>query len=87
MKNEIIRLKRNENFIPNPRMLVQNQRRNPIQEWRIRGDGTIDEFKQRASRVPNPNVVILEDNFEDQFYDQEVDYIQEEIVESIQTNE
>jgi hypothetical protein len=53
------------------------QRRNPIQEQRIRGDGTTDEFRQRVPRAPNPNVVILEDVFEDQYFNQEVDYIQE----------
>jgi len=40
-----------------------------------------------APRVPNPHVVILEDTFEDQDYNQEVDYIQEEIIESVQTDE
>jgi hypothetical protein len=87
MQNELTRLRRNENFPPNPRMHVQEQRRNPIQEQRIRNDGTTDEFRQRAPRVPNPNVVVLEDVFEDQNIDQEVDFIQEENLESVQTDE
>jgi hypothetical protein len=32
MQNEITRLRRNDNYIPNPRMSVQEQRRNPPQE-------------------------------------------------------
>jgi hypothetical protein len=32
MKNELIRLRRNEFFSPNPRIHVQEQRRNIVQE-------------------------------------------------------
>jgi hypothetical protein len=36
--------------------------------------------------VKNPNVVVLEEFFEDEIIDnQEVDFIQEEILESVQT--
>jgi hypothetical protein len=88
MQNELTRLRRNENFAPNPRIHVQEQRRNIVQEQRIRNDGTNEEFRQREPRVPNPNVVILEEIFEDEIVDnvnQEVDFIQEEILESVQT--
>jgi hypothetical protein len=52
IQNEITRLRRNGNFILNPRMPIEENRRNPIQEQRIIGDGTTDEFKQRVPKVP-----------------------------------
>ena len=79
MQNELTRLRRNEKCSPNPRILVQEQRRNLIQEKRIRNDDTNEEFRQRTPRVPNPIVVILEEIFEDEIVDnvnQEVDFIQ-----------
>jgi hypothetical protein len=48
---------------------------------------TINEFIQRVPRVSNSKAIILEDTFKDQDYDQEVDYIQEEIIEFVLTNE
>jgi len=45
MQNELTRLRRNENFPPNARMHVQEQRRNIVQEWRFKNDGNNDEFK------------------------------------------
>jgi hypothetical protein len=88
MQNELTRLRRNENFSPNPRIPIQEQRRNHVQGQRIGNDGTNEEFRQRAPRVPNPNVVILEEIFEDEIVDnQEVDFVQEEILESVQMDE
>jgi len=75
MKNEITRLRENENCISNPRMSVK--RRNTIQEKRTIGDISANEYRQRESTSTNPNVVILEDDFEDQYFNQEVYYIQE----------
>jgi hypothetical protein len=43
MQNEIKILRRNENFISNPRM--SEERRNTIQEKRTISDGTIDEYR------------------------------------------
>jgi hypothetical protein len=38
--------------------------------------------------MPNPNVVILEEIFEDEIIDnQDVDFVQEEILESVQMDE
>jgi hypothetical protein len=71
-----------------------------IQECMSKRKGGI-QSKNRGSEVMVPpmnsdkgrqeyriqTLVILEDTFEDQDYDQEVDYIQEEILESVQTDE
>jgi hypothetical protein len=87
MQNEITRLKRNDNYNPNPRMHVPEKRRNPIHEQRERNDGIDDQQRQRLPRAPNPNAVVLEDAFDEQNIDQEVDYIQEELLESVQMDE
>jgi hypothetical protein len=88
MHNKLTRLIRAENLVPtnqNPRILVQEQSRNPIQEQIIRIVDKNEEHRPRVPRVPNPNVVVLEEIFEN-FY-QEVDIIQDEILEYVQKDE
>jgi hypothetical protein len=84
MQNEIIRLRRNENFMPDSRMPVPEQRRNPAQEQRTRIENTNDQQRQRIPRAPNPNAIILEEAYDEQVIEQEADYIQEEILESVE---
>jgi hypothetical protein len=85
-ENELTRLRRGENFSPNnqnPRVPTQEQRRNPLQEQRIKNE---DEHRQRAPRVKNPNVVILEEVFDEEnfdSFDQEAEIIQDESLESV----
>jgi hypothetical protein len=63
MQNEITRLKRGENLIPpNPNM------RAPLHDQRIRND-RIEEHRPRAPRVPNPNVVVLEEIVEEENFE------------------
>jgi hypothetical protein len=84
MQNEIIRLRRNENFMPDSRMSVPEQRRNHAQEQRTRIENTNDQQRQRIPRAPNPNAIILEEAYDEQVIEQEADYIQEEILESVE---
>jgi len=87
MQNKITRLRRNENFIPNSRMSVPRQRRNSAQEQRPRIENVDNQQRQRIPRAPNPNAVILEEPYNEKMVDQEDDYVQEESIESIQTDE
>jgi hypothetical protein len=53
-------------------------------------DDKNEDHRPRAPRVPNPNVVMMEEIFEEENfdnYDQEVDNIQDEILESVQMDE
>jgi hypothetical protein len=92
MQNELTRLRRDENFVPtnqNPRILIQEQRRNHVQEQRMR-QYRDEEHRKRAPRVPNPNVVVMEEIFEEENfenYNQEANNIQDEILELVQMDE
>jgi hypothetical protein len=49
-----------------------------------------EQHRPREPRVKNPNVMVLEDVFEEENFenfDQEADIIQDEILESVQTDE
>jgi hypothetical protein len=53
-------------------------------------DDINEEHRPREPRVPNPNVVVLEEVFEEENFenfDQEADIIQDEILESVQMDE
>jgi len=81
MKNETTRLKRAKNVVP-----PNKNARVPLQYQRVRNE----EHRPRAPRVPNPNVMVLEDiikveSFEND--DQEADITQDEILESVQMDE
>ena len=80
MQNEIIRLRRNENFMPGSRMPFPKKRRNPTQEQRTRIENNNDQQRQRIPRARNPNAIILEEAYDEQTIEQEADYIQEEIM-------
>jgi len=61
----------------------------PLQNKRIRND-RIKEHIPRAPRVPNPNVVVLEEIVEEQIFqdfDQEIDVNQGQVLESIKMDE
>jgi len=84
MQNELTRLKRGETFIPtnqNVRLQIQYQR--------VRNDRN-EENRPTSPRVPNPNVVVLEDIVEEESIEndtQETNITQDEILESVQTEE
>jgi hypothetical protein len=46
MQNELTRLRINENFAPDPRIHIQEHRRNHVQEKRIINDGTNKECRK-----------------------------------------
>jgi hypothetical protein len=53
-------------------------------------DDINEEHRQREPRVSNPNVIVLEEIFEEENFenfDQEVDVFQDEILESIQMDQ
>jgi hypothetical protein len=60
-----------------------------LQDQRVRNDRN-EEHRPRAPRVPNPNVVVLEEIVEEESFendDQEADITQDEILESVQMDE
>jgi hypothetical protein len=87
MQNEIIRLRRNENFMLDSRMSSSRTKKKSCSRTkRTRIENTNDQQRQRIPREPNPNAVILEEAYDEQTIEQEVDYIQEEILESVETD-
>jgi hypothetical protein len=84
MKNEITKLRRGDNYIANPRMLVQEQRRNLPKENRVRFENTDNQQRQRVPRKPVPNEVVLDEIRDEQIAGQENDYLQEENFETVQ---
>jgi hypothetical protein len=88
MQNNLTRLRRNESFSLNPRIIIQEYRRNVVQGRRIVNDVTNEEFRYMEVRVPNPDVIVLEEIFEYEITNnQEDNFIQEETLESVQMDE
>jgi hypothetical protein len=67
--------------------MFQNKEEIISQEKRTRMENIDDQQRQRIPRAPNPNAVILDEAYDEQIIDQGVDYIQEEILESVQMDE
>jgi len=63
MKNEITILRRNDNYTPNPRMSVQEQRINLPQENRVRFENVDNQQRQRVPRQPIPNATVLDEPY------------------------
>jgi hypothetical protein len=84
MQNEITRLRRGDNYVENPRMSVQEQRRNLPQENRVRFENTDNQQRQRVPRQPVPNAVVLDEIYDEQIVEQENDYLPEENFETVQ---
>jgi hypothetical protein len=87
MRNEITILRRNDNYAPNMRMSVQEKRRNPPQEQRVRFENVDNQQRQRVPRQPVLNATVLDDPYNEQIVEKENDYLLEEIFEPIQTDE
>jgi hypothetical protein len=64
MKNEITRLRRQDNYMPNPRMLIPEQRRNLPLKNRVSFENTNDPQRPRVPRQPTPNAVVLDDVYD-----------------------
>ena len=87
MQNEITILRRNDNYAPNMRMSVQEKRRNPPQEQRVRFENVDNQQRQRVLGKEIPNAMVLDEPYNEQIVEQENDYLLEEIFEPIQTDE
>jgi hypothetical protein len=66
MKNKITILIRGDNYMPNPRMPIPDQRNNPPPENRVRFDNTNEPKRPRVSRQLTPNVVVLDEVYDKQ---------------------
>lgn len=84
MQNEIIRLRRGDNYIANSRMSVQEQRRNLPQENRVRFENTDNQQRQRVPMQIVPNAAVLDEIYDEQIAEQENDYLPEETFEIVQ---
>jgi hypothetical protein len=84
MKNEITRLRRGDNYVANLRMSVQEKRRNPPQENRVRFENTDNPQRQRVPRKPIPNAVVLDDVYDEKMVEQGNDYLPDESSETVQ---
>jgi hypothetical protein len=78
MKNEITRLRRGDNYVANPRMSVQEKRRNPPQENRVRFENIDNPQRPRVPRKPIPNVVVLDDVYDEKMVEQGNYYLPDE---------
>jgi hypothetical protein len=84
MQNEITRLRRVDNYVANPRMSVQEQRGNPPQEFKVRFENTGNLQRPRVPRQSTPNVVVLDDVYDEKMVKQENYYFPDEISENVQ---
>jgi hypothetical protein len=64
--------------------LIQGQRRNPPQENRVIFENMDNLQRQRVPRKPTPNVVALDDVYDEKMVEQGNDYLLDESVEIIQ---
>jgi hypothetical protein len=65
MKNEITRLRRRDNYVANPRMMVPKKRSNPPQEKKVRFENMDNPKIPRVPRKPTPNATIMDDVYDD----------------------
>jgi hypothetical protein len=86
MQNEITRLRRNDNYVLNPRMSAPEQRRNSAPEQRMRFENVDNQQRQRVPRQPTQNAVILDEPYNEQMIEPENDFFPEEVFESVQTD-
>jgi hypothetical protein len=70
LHNEITRLRRGDNYMPNPRMPIPEQRRNPPPKNKVRFENTEDPSRPRVPRQPTRNVVVLDDVYDEKLTEQ-----------------
>jgi hypothetical protein len=78
MQNEITRLITGDNYMPNPRMPIPKKRRNLPQENRVRFENMDNPQRPRIPRQPTPNVIVLDDVYDEQLIKQENYYSPDE---------
>jgi hypothetical protein len=64
-------LGRGDNYMPNPRMSILEQRRNPPLENRVRFEDTDNPERPRVTRQPTPNMVVLDYVYEEKIIKKE----------------
>ena len=87
MHNEITILITGDNYVANLRMSVQEKRRNPPQENRVRFENMDNPQRPRVPRQPTPNAVVLDDIYDEKMVEQENYYSPDESYKTIQINE
>jgi hypothetical protein len=80
MQNEITILRRGYNYVENPRMPIPKKRKNPPQENRVRFENTNNPQRSRVPRQPTPNVVVLDDVYDEKIIEQENYYSPEKFL-------
>ena len=83
MKNKITRLIRRDNYIPKPRIPIPEQRRNPPPENRMRFEDIDNPQIPRVPRQPTPNVIVLDDVYDEQLIQQANHYLPNERSETV----
>ena len=83
MQNEITRLRRGDNYMPNPRIPILEKRRNPPLENRVRFKNMDNPQRPRVPRQPTPNTVVLDDVYDEKLIEQESYYLLDEIFETV----
>jgi hypothetical protein len=58
--------------MPNPRIPIPKQRRNPPPENRVKFKNTEDPRRPRVPRQPIPNAIVLDDVYDEKLTEQEV---------------
>jgi hypothetical protein len=70
--------------MPNPRMPIPKQRRNPPPEKKVRFDNTDNPQRPRVPRQPTPNMAVSDDVYDEQLIEQENYYLPDESFETMQ---
>jgi hypothetical protein len=84
MKNETTRPRRGDTYVENPRMSVPYQRMNPPRENRVRFENMDNLQRPRVPREPTPNVVFMDDVYDEKMAEKENYYSPNEIYETLQ---
>jgi hypothetical protein len=84
MWNDITILRRGDNYVANPRTLVQDKRRNPPQENRVRFENIDNPQRPRVPRQPTPNAIVLDDVYDEKMVEKENYYLPNESYETLQ---
>ena len=69
--------------MPNPRIPIQQKRRNPPQENRVRFENTDNPQRPRVPRQPTPNPTILDDVYDEQLIEKHNYYSSDESSETM----
>ena len=84
MQNGITKLIRGDNYMSNQRIPIPEKRRNPPQENRVRFENTDNPQRPRVPRQPTPNVVVLDEVYDEKIIEQENYYSPNESYETVQ---